>query len=134
MKTIIRTFLFVSLSLYATQYAIGAFSYSDKEIEFLSILALSILYFFLKPIVTIVSIPTKGSVFFLVSFISTGIVFYALVNILPDLIFVPVTLRSLNILGIVLPSKDLNTLWAMIFSAFTTSAVYLFLESLCRKK
>jgi len=134
MRKVIRTFLFVTLALYATQYLIGGFSYSEDKTVRLSILALSLLYIFLGPIVSIVSLPTRGSVFILISVLSTALVFYALVNILPDLSFSPVTLESLNIFGVVLPSKDLNSLWTMIFSCFTTSVVYLFLESLCRKK
>lgn len=134
MKKIIRTLLFVSLSLYAAQIAVGAFSYLDDKTAYLAIVGLSILYFFLKPIISVVSLPTRGSVFFLITFITTSLIFYTFVNVLPDLEFRDVTLRSLNIFGVVLPSKDLSSLWAMIFSALTTSAVYLFLESLCRKK
>jgi hypothetical protein len=131
MKKIIRTFLFVFLALYAAQYIVGSFSYNNDETLFLIVLGLSVLYIFLKPIISIVSMPTKGSVFFLISFISTGLVFFALSNILPDLEFLAVTLRSLNLVGYVLPSKDLNSLWALVFSALTTNAVYLFLENLC---
>jgi len=73
-------------------------------------------------------------VFLLISFISTGIVFYVLGNILPDFSYQPVTLESLNILGVVLPSKELSGVVAMVFSAFATSFIYLFLEWLCRRK
>lgn len=134
MKTIIRTLLFVALSIYATQYLIGAFSYSQDRTIWLSILALVILYLFLRPILSVVSLPTRGSVYVLISSICTGLVFYALVSILPDFSFIPVTLESLNIFSVVLPSRDLSSLWAMIFSSLTTSIIYLFLESLCRKK
>lgn len=131
MKKIIRTFLFVFLALYSAQYLVGSFVYEDGNTVVLSVVALSTLYTFLKPLISIVSLPTKGSVFFLISFISTGLVFFALPNVLPGLWFQPVTMGSLNILGYVLPSKDLNSLWSMIFSALTTNLVYLFLESLC---
>lgn len=134
MKTIIRTLLFVALALYATQYLIGAFSYSQDRTIWLSFLALVILYLFLRPILSVVSLPTKGSVYVLISSICTGLIFYALVSILPDFSFIPVTLESLNIFGVMLPSRDLSSLWAMIFSSLTTSIIYLFLESLCRKK
>lgn len=134
MKRIIRTIIYSGLSLYSAQLLIGSFSYSENKTAYLTVLGVSILYFFLKPIISVVSLPTKGSVFFLISFISTGIVFYALASILSDLGFQPTTLQSLNIFGRVLPSKDLDSLGAMIFSAFVTSAVYLFLESLCGRK
>jgi uncharacterized membrane protein YvlD (DUF360 family) len=134
MKKIIRTVLFIFLSLYATDWVVGGFSYSENKTIHLSVIALLVLYLFLKPIASVASLPTSGSVFFLISFISTGIVFYALANIIHDLSFQPTTLRSLNILGVVLPSKDLDSLWSLIFSALTTSSVYLFLEGLCSRK
>ena len=111
MKKIIRTFLFVFLALYSTQYLIGAFVYQSNDTILLSVVGLSILYIFLKPLISIVSLPTKGSVFFLISFISTGLVFFALPNVVPSLWFQPVTMGSLNILGYVLPSKVLNSFW-----------------------
>ena len=134
MKNILRPLVYTLISLYTAQLAIGGFSYSEDKTAYLVILALSMLYLFIRPVVSVVSLPTKGSVFFLICFISSCILFYALKNILPDLDFVPVTLRSLNIFGRVLPSKDLDSLGSMIFSAFLTSAVYLFLESLSRRK
>ncbi len=134
MRKILRTLLYVTLALYAAQQLIGTFSYTEDRTVVLSILGLCLLYFFLKPLISIVSLPTKGSMYFLISFISTALVFYALTNVLADLSFEPITLHSLTILGFVLPSKDLTGLWAMIFSALTTSTVYLFLESLCKKR
>ena len=129
-----RTFLFVTLSLFSAQQIVGSFGYSSSRTVWLSILAVSILFFFLRPIISVVSLPTRGTVFLLISFISTGIVLYVLGNILPDLTFEPVTLESLNIFGFMLPSKELSGVGAMIFSAFIVSFVYLFLEWLCRRK
>jgi len=134
MKKIIRTVLFIFLSLFVADWAVGGFSYSENKTLYLSIVALLVLYLFLRPIASVVSLPTSGSVFFLISFISTVIVFYALTNIIYDLSFQPTTLKSLNILGFVLPSKDLDSLWSLVFSALATSSVYLFLEGLCSKK
>lgn len=134
MRKIIRTFLFIILALYSTQYLIGAFEYQEKKTLLSSILALVILYIFLKPLISLISLPTKGSVFFLISFVTTAIIFYVLMNFLEDFVIIPVTLPSLKIFGFVLPSKDLDSFWSMVFSALTTSTVYLFLEGLCNRK
>ena len=134
MKNIIRIVLHIFLSLYFAQWVIGSFRYSDDTTPILGIVALFMLYFFLKPLITVISLPTKGSTYFLILFISTSLVFYALSNVLDDLFFSEVTLMSLTIFGIVLPSRDLTPIMAMIFSAFVTSASYLFLESLCKKR
>jgi len=134
MKKIVRTLLYVSLSLYVTQYLIGAFEYSESRSVWISIMALCLLYIFLSPVLSIISLPTKGSMFFLISFVTTGLVFYILINTLEDVSIVSVTLRSLKIFGFVLPSKDLDSFGAMVFSALTTNVVYLFLEGLCKRK
>ena len=126
--------VYTFISLYFADLAVGSFSYTNDRTAYLVILAISLLYLLLKPVLSVVSLPTKGSVFLLITIITTFIIFYALQSVLPDLSFLPVTLRSLNILGRVLPSKDLNSLWAMVFSALMTSAIYLFLESLSKRR
>jgi len=135
MKKIIRTVLFVSLSLYATQYVIKAFSYGEDETKtmLLVVLALTLLYIFIKPLISIISLPTKGTMYFLLVFITTTIILYVLTTILSGFSIIPSTLPGLTIFGYVLPSKSLDSLWAMIFSGLMTSTLYLFLESLCSK-
>lgn len=134
MRSILRVLIHSFISLYFTDLAIGSFSYFNEKTAYLVIFAVSLLYLLLKPVLSVVSLPTKGSVFLLITAITTSIIFYALQSVLPDLSFLPVTLRSLNIFGHVLPSKDLDSLWAMIFSALMTGATYLFLESLCKRR
>lgn len=134
MRSILRVLVYTFISLYFTNLAIGSFSYTNDKTACLVVVAVSLLYLFLKPVLSVVSLPTKGSVFLLTTAITTSIIFYALQSVLPDFSFVPVTLRSLNIFGYVLPSKDLDSLWAMIFSALMTGAIYLFLESLCKRR
>ena len=134
MRSIIRVLVYTFISLYFADLAVGSFSYTNDRTAYLVILAISLLYLLLKPVLSVVSLPTKGSVFLLITIITTFIIFYALQSVLPDFSFLPVTLRSLNIFGRVLPSKDLNSLWAMVFSALMTSAIYLFLESLCKRR
>ena len=134
MKKIIRTLIFVTLALYLTQYLIGAFKYSQNKTILITVLSLSILYIFLKPIISVISLPTKGVVYWLISFITTGIIFYVLMSTLDDFGFINVTLPGLTIFGFVLPSKDLDSFWAMVFSALTNSFIYLFLEGLCTRK
>ena len=114
MKKIIRTLIFVALALYSTQYLIGAFKYSENKTVWISIAALSILYIFIKPLISIISLPTKGTVFLLILFVCTGAIFYILMSALDDFSILGVTLPSLTIFGFVLPSKDLNSFWAMV--------------------
>ena len=134
MRSILRALVYTFISLYFTNLTVGSFSYTNGKTAYLVVFAISLLYLLLRPVLSVVSLPTKGSVFLLITVITTSIIFYALRSVLPDFSFVPVTLRSLNIFGRVLPSKGLDSLWAMIFSALMTSTIYLFLESLCKRR
>ena len=136
MKKILRTLLFVGLSLYLTQYLMNAFDYGvqTQKTMLLVVLALSLLYVIIKPLISIISLPTKGVTFFFLNFVLTGIILYVLTMFLPGFSTKATTLPSLTIFGYVLPSKSLDALWAMVFSALMESTVYLFLESLCCKK
>lgn len=135
MKKIIRTFLFVFLPLYLIQYFIKPFDYGSdtQKTMFLVVLALTLLYIFLKPLISVISLPTKGTVYFFTVFVTTSIVFYVLTTVLSGFSINPSTLPGLTIFGYVLPSKSLDDLWTMIFCGLMTSTLYLFLESLCTK-
>lgn len=136
MRKIIRTIIFSFLAIYLTQYFINAFDFGADATKtmLLLTLALSLLYIFLKPLISIISLPTKGVMFFFITFVTTVIVFYVLTTVLSGFSFLATTLPGLTIFGYVLPSKSLDALWAMVFSALTTTIVYLFLEGLCCKK
>ena len=133
MKKIIRTFLFTAASLYATYLLMKAFDFgaSDWKTTGLLILAVSILYLFIKPLLAIISLPNRGILFFFLSFLTTGILFYILTIVLSSFAFKPTTLPGVALFGYNLPSKDLNNAMSLVFSALATSLVYLFLESLC---
>jgi uncharacterized membrane protein YvlD (DUF360 family) len=136
MKKIIRTFLFTAASLYITYLLMRTFDFggSDWKTTGLLILAVGILYLFIRPVLAIVSMPNKGILFFFLCFLITGVLFYILTIVLPSFVFKPTTLPGIIILGYNLPSKDLNSMLSLVFSALTTSLVYLFLESLSNSK
>jgi uncharacterized membrane protein YvlD (DUF360 family) len=136
MKKIIRTFLFTTAALYAAYLLIQAFSFysGDLKTTGLLILAVSILYLFIRPLLAIISLPNRGVLFFFILFLTTGILFYILTIILPTFAFNPTTLPGIVAFGYNLPSKDLNSIMSLVFSALVTSLVYLFLESLCNTK
>lgn len=133
MKKIIRTLFFTAASLYATYLLMKAFDFgaNDWKTTGLLILAVSILYLFIKPLLAVISLPNRGILFFFLSFLTTGILFYILTIVLPSFAFKPTTLPGVTLFGYNLPSKDLNNAMSLAFSALVTSLVYLFLESLC---
>lgn len=133
MKKIVRTPLFTAASLYATFLLMKTFDFggSDWKTTSLLILAVSILYLFIRPLLAVISMPNRGILFFFLCFLTTGILFYILTIVLPSFAFKPTTLPGIVVLGYNLPSKDLNSMMSLVFSALVTSLVYLFLESLC---
>lgn len=136
MKRIVRTFIFVLISLNVTQYIMHGFFYGTDSLKvFLLIgLALSLLFYFLRPILALISLPVKGLGFLFLTFVMAFITLYILTLFIPSFYFVDTTLTDLNIFGFVLPSKSLTSLWSGVFSALILSAVYTFLEGLCSDK
>ena len=136
MKKILRTLIFTALSLEAARQVIGAFGYGSDSFKtvVLLVLALSLLFFFLKPLISIVSLPTKGIPFVFLTFAMSVIVIYVSTLFIPGFSIHSSTVSGLNILGFSFPSYDLTSFQAMVISALITSLTYSFLESLYTKR
>lgn len=138
MRKLIRTCIFVYLSLGFAQYVVGALNFGTDELrtKLLVTIALTFLYLALKPVVSLVGIPNRGLGFMFLSFVMTFVVMYVLTSFLPNFTIVPATISGLKLFGFVLPSKSLTALWAGVFAALVSSLCCNFLEFLCsnRKK
>ena len=136
MKKILRTLIFTALALEAARQVIGAFDYGSDSFKsvVLLVLGLSLLYFFLKPLISIVSLPTRGIPFVFLTFAMTVIVIYVSTLFVPGFSIHSSTVSGLVILGFSFPSYDLTSLQAMVFSSLVTSLTYTFLESLYTKR
>jgi uncharacterized membrane protein YvlD (DUF360 family) len=136
MKSILRVFVFTVISLKITQYIIGAFNFGNNDVKtfILIAFALGLLYFFFKPLLKIISLPSGGIGYLLLIFIVTFIVLYILTLFIPSFTVKSVTISNLIIFGFVLPSKSLTSLWATVCSAFVASFLYTFFDWLCSKR
>lgn len=136
MKTLLRAITFSFIALQAGQYVIKAFDFGLNPVPtFLLIwISLTVLYFFIKPILKIALLPTAGLGYIFMLFVLTFAVLYVLTLFIPAFSIMPTSLSGLIIFGFMLPSKDLTSLWAGVFSAFVISVVYSYLQSLCGKK
>jgi len=136
MRKIVRTVLFVGAALYFAQFLVSAFDFGVDPWKnmVLVLFAVSVLYIFIRPLLAVISMPNRGTVFFFLLFLTTGILFYILTIVLLTFAFRETTLPGVTIFGYNLPSKDLNPLLSLVFSALTTSLTYLFLEELCCPK
>ncbi|OGC38780.1 hypothetical protein A3K42_02010 [candidate division WWE3 bacterium RBG_13_37_7] len=136
MRSALRTLLFTFLAVQAAQGIVNGivFKTGYPESFYLFILGLAILYFFLKPILKILSLPNGGIGFLFMNFILTLIMIHVLINFVPLINVVPSNLSHLIIFGFVLPSKSLTALWTSVFSAFLIALVFTFLDWLCPTK
>jgi len=135
MKKIIRTVIFTILGLGSAQYLIGSFDYGSDRLKaiLLIVLGLSLLFLFLKPLVAIVSLPTRGLGFAFLTFAMSVIIIYVSTLFIPTFSIHSASVSNLMIFGMSIPSFDLTSLQAMVFSGLIICLMYSFLESLCHK-
>ena len=135
MKGIIRTFTFVLISLFSTNYVLSSLFYGSDQKTFVIIaLALTLLFYLGKPLLATFGLPTCGVGFLFIATILSTLTIYVLTIFLPDFTIMETTLSDLIIFGFMLPSKSLTAFWSALFSAFILSVVYTFFEWLCVSK
>lgn len=135
MRGILRTFVFVLISFFCTNYVLSSLNYGNDTKTFLIIsFALTALFYLLKPLLTTFGLPGKGIGFLFIGTILASICLYVLTLFLPEFTVMETTLSDLIILGVVLPSKSLTAFWSTVFSAFLISGVFTFMDWLCGSK
>lgn len=133
MKSAIRTIIFTYLSVVTSQKIIESLvfnGHSDQNF-YLFVLGLAALYFFSKPLLRILALPSSGIGFLFMTFLMTLILMYAFMMLVPLITLVPTTLSNLIIFGFVLPSKSLTAFWSGVFTSLLIAVVYTFLDWLC---
>jgi hypothetical protein len=136
LKTIIRLTFFITMALNVTQYVIGSLVFDHPSAFLLYIVALTVLYLFMKPLLTLISLPNEGPGYLFMSFLLTLITNYALTIFIPFFEIRSTTVSELIIFGFVLPSKRLNVTWSLVFSSLMMAVLMTFFNWLCdsRKK
>lgn len=136
MKSVLKSFVFALISLRTSQYILQTFSFGDEIIKnyiFVS-LALGLLYFFLKPVLSALSLPVQGIILFVFDFIFSFIVLFILTTFIPTFAFLIVTTPSLLIFGFMLTSFTLSNFWSGVAGALIISLIYGFLGWLSKGK
>jgi len=136
MKAALRTILFTYLAVLTSQQIIAAISFKGDATQnfYLFVLGLAALYFFVRPILKIVSLPSEGVGFLFMTFVLTLILIHTFILVVPILALVPTKLSNLIIFGFVLPSKSLTAFWSGVFVSLLIAVVYTFLDWLCSRK
>jgi uncharacterized membrane protein YvlD (DUF360 family) len=135
MKTFLRTFVFSIISVLLTQYLIESFSFGSNYNRnlILIVLALSLLYKFIKPLFSIISLPREGLGFLFLNFFLSLLIFYILTVFIPGFKVKEAVFPELIIFGFMLPSKQLGLLQTFIYSSLFVSFLYTFFDWLCER-
>lgn len=136
MKIVLRAIVFVLISMLSSQYVIGGFNYGEdiSRTFLIVIVSLSIIFLVMKPLLKLISLPTKGVLYFILLFALCFASLFSLNTVLPSFSIEPVSLSGLIIFGFVLPSKDLTSIESALVSSLVVSLVYSFMQILCSKK
>ena len=121
MRTIIRHFIYTAAAMYLLQSYAKPFDLGEDQIKTFLIVALAItlIIFFSKPLLKIISFPVGGIIYtlLLVLVISAG--FYALESLIPDFAVKSFELPKTELFGIMLGDVKLEGFKALGFvSAF----------------
>jgi putative membrane protein len=96
-------------------------------------LALTILFFVLKPILSLLTLPLNIITLGMFSFVINVIIFYLLTVFVTSITISAFTFPGLSLAGFVVPSLYLNTLFAFVLISFLQSVVVSFLTWLIKK-
>src|SRR5690349_16005772 len=112
MKMFIRGFIFTILAVNVSMFVVDTLKFGDDKIFFLVILALALLNLFLRPLMDMVSLPSSGPVFWILSWIMNIIILNVLTVVVSSFTISAASTHSLLIFGFMLPSKNLSALLA----------------------
>jgi len=130
-KSIIRIALFITISLNITQYVIGTFEFKHPSALFLFTIAMTCLYLFIRPLLVLISLPHEGPGYLFMSFLLTATTNFVLTLFIPFFNLRPTTISELMFFGFVLPSKNLNVIWSLIFSSLLIAVLMTFFKWIC---
>lgn len=133
-RNLIRLAVFSAISLKISQYIVTAYSFSHPSSILLLITGMSILYYFVKPLLRMVSLPDSGPGYIFLTFVLTLITIQALTLFIPFFDLRPTTISELIIFGFMLPSKRLNAFWANVFSSLLIAVLMAFFNWLYEGK
>jgi len=131
MKSILRIAVFLFISLNIAQYIITGYNFGHSSSVLLFITALTVLIFFIRPLLRLVSLPVNGPSFIFMTFILIAITSHVLTLFIPQFSMRSTEISELIIFGFVLPSKRLSVIWSNVFSSLLITVLMWFFSWLC---
>lgn len=124
-KSIARRLLFYTSSLFITTLILSGLRVTGGlQAYIIAGIALTIMMFVLKPILTILSFPFNAITFGLFSIIVNTIILFLLTIFIPQITVNPFITSKITFLGFVIPAIALNKWFAFVVASLTISGVY----------
>jgi putative membrane protein len=134
MKSIFRGIVFYSVALFLTAQILEGVRISGGLATYLvGGIVLSILFFLVKPILSIVTLPLNIITLGLFSFIINAVILYLLTIFVPDISVTSFTFSGLSFLGFVVPRFSINNFFAFVTASISISFIVEFLKWLIKK-
>ncbi|MDO8583153.1 MAG: phage holin family protein [bacterium] len=134
MKSIVRRIVFYSFALFLTSQIISGLKISGGFNTFLlGGVVLSILFLIVKPILSFITLPLHIITLGWFSFIINAIILYLLTVLVGNISISAFTFNGINFSGFIIPSFDVNVLFAFIFTSIFLSIILGFLRWLTEK-
>jgi len=123
MRAIVRHFIYTAATLYFLQSYAGPFEFGGNQTKTFLIVALAItlIVYFSKPLLKIISFPAGGIIYTLLLILVIGAGLYALESLIPEFAVKSFELPKTELFGIILGDSKLEGFKALGFvSAFIT--------------
>ncbi len=134
MKSVLRRIIYYSVALFITAQALEGVTVNGGLGEYLiGGIVLTILFFLVKPILNIITLPLNIITFGLFSFLTNAIILYLLTVVVPNISINAFTHRGFSFLGFVTPKLQVNGFFAFIAASVTLSLIVGFLKWLIKK-
>ncbi|MBD3366214.1 hypothetical protein GF360_02595 [candidate division WWE3 bacterium] len=134
MKAFIRTYAISFLGVYLAQLLVGGLVYGSliDSPFILFILALTLIEFFVFPLLKVLSLPTTGLGGLFFRTIIVGLIIYLSTSAIQGFSVTSTVLPSITIFDVNLPSKDLGPIEALLALSLTYSIISSFFRWLCK--
>ena len=134
MKTLIRNTSVNSLSLYFLSIILTGVIVKGGFLTYLiGGIALSIMNYTIRPVLSILSLPLNIVTLGLFSFFSNSIILYLLTVLVPNIKIVPFTLAGFSYSGFIVPSIHFGGILSFVAASFFLSLFYSYFEWLTKK-
>ena len=134
MKSILRRVVFYSVALFLTAQMLEGVRVEGGLIMYVvGGIALSVLFFLVKPVLSIVTLPLNIITLGLFSFLINAIILYLLTIFVPNISISAFKFSGFSFWGFVVPQFQINNFFAFIVASILISLIVGFLKWLIKK-